>query len=463
MDELVNSLIEAIDNFNSEEAVYWSHLIKQKGTATAHSQNIFSFPLITSIFKGFQLGNQELSSILSQLIWESLKEEDFPIIIQNYKNELMEGLKQVADEDVSKLCLRIIFDLGIGKGHQIDDEVLKVSLKLMNDGKYSVSSFLTEQLIKHSKDLSERARSLLLEMYSASDSNDSVVKFRYLELFQKTKSEIFYMEIKTILSKPEDDLLLTANVLQIIQDCIVRREQFEIFNNEGIIELIIKTLYLHQNIVSKSLDVLANCALNHCFDSEFIQSTGLNRIVYQIEPVTSSSVFCSCAIAALSPDDSGIISDLLKEFLFHGTSPIQLAALHGLGIYFKSTEISSETKVSLLSNLNILNSWFIERLSSTFDEQKSASYFALKSIISSSKESFKFLLNLSNIFGNLLERSLDQSLLGLQWKYGIIEDVRISSDLFDCLNDPLKEKVVNYLRLGILFIPKTTQVAYEGQ
>ena len=269
--------------------------------------------------------------------------------------------------------------------------------------------------------------------------------------------------------KPDDDLLLTANVLQTIQDCIDRREQFELFNSEGIIDLIIRIIACNEYsdiIISKSLDVLANCAINQCFDTEFIHPKGLNRLVYNMEPATSSSVFCSCSIASLCPNDYEIISNLLRGFFSNGTSSIQLAALHGLAIYFESNLLNVDIKVSMLSNLHsygFINSWLPERLNSSFDEQKNSSYFALKSIISSSQESFKFILNNSNLFANLLERSQDQSLLGLKWKYGIIEDIRINPELFDCLNEPLKEKVIKYLRNGVTFIPKTLQVAYEGQ
>ena len=456
----MNNLIESIDNFNAEEAIYWAHLIKQQKKST-------SCPL-TSIFKGFRLTNQELSAILTELIWETLKNEDFPIVIINYKAELTEGLK-VNDENVNKLCLRIIFDLGIGKGHEIDEEMLKNVLNLMNSNNYSVSSYLAHLIIKFN-DYSNYSK-YLLEMYYNTKSDDSIIKFRYLELFQKLNISnpqlfnTFFEEIKGILLKPENDLLFTANVLQIIQDCIDRKEQFELFLNEGIIDDIIRLITNNNSdvLVSKSLDIIANCAINQCFDSEFINSKGLNRIIYNIEPATESSVFCSCSIASLCPNDNETISNLFHTSFMNGNSEIQLAALHGLGIYFKST--SSLNHLALLTNLNSygwFNSWLPERLSSTFDEQKSASYYALKSIITSSPDSFKFILSNSNLFANLLDRSLDSSLLGLKWKYGIIEDIKVNSDLFGCLNDPLKEMVVNYLRNGVTFIPKASQVAYEG-
>ena len=466
MEELVNNLIDSIDNFNVEEAIYWAHLIKQK----IRSSESFSSCPLSSIFKGFQLGNHELSSILADLIWETLKDEDFPIIIQNYKSEIIEGLS-LNDETINKLCIRIIFDLGIGKGHEIVGEMLKDTLKLLNSSKYSVSSYLIDQLIKYNQ---SSYCEFLLELYSKLPSDDSIMKFRYLELFQKLNMrnaqlyDTFFTEIKSILVKPEDDLLFTANVLQIIQDCIDRREQFEIFNSEGIIDDIIRIITNNSNndiLISKSLDIIANCAINGCFDSEFIYSKGLNRIIYDIEPVNASSVFCSCSIASLCPNDIEMISNLFHNFFINGTSSIQLAALHGLGIYFKSNS-TIINHVSLLSNLSSygwFKSWLPERLNSSFDEQKTASYFALKSIISSSSDSFKFILNNTNLFANLLERSLDSSLLGLKWKYGIIEDIRIDQNLFDCLNVPLKEMVVNYLRNGVTFIPKTSQVAYEGQ
>ena len=210
--------------------------------------------------------------------------------------------------------------------------------------------------------------------------------------------------------KPENDLLFNANVLQIIQDCIDRKEQFELFLQESIIDDIIRLITNNNSdiLVSKSLDIIANCAINQCFDSEFINLKGLNRIIYNIEPATESSVFCSCSIASLCPNDNETISNLFHTSFMNGNSEIQLATLHGLGIYFKST--SSLNHLALLTNLNSygwFNSWLPERLSSTFDEQKSASYYALKSIITSSPDSFKFILNNSNLFANLLDRSLD--------------------------------------------------------
>lgn len=473
MDELINNLIDSINNDNVEEAIYWAHLLKQQKNNRKNIQS-FSIVLISSIFKGFQLQVEELSSILSHLIWEILEEEDFPIILENFESELIQGLKLDYDENVKKLCIKIVFDLGLAKGHSIPIEVLDLIFHLINCSNYSVSSFVIDKIIKQQNNLSSLTESLTKSYNNIGD--DSVIQFRYLELFQKLslKSdnspllyEKFFIEIKNIFEK--NDLVLSANVLQIIQDCIDTKDQFDIFLSEGIIDIIIgfiKTMDPSNILVSKSLDILADCSINSCFDSGFIDEKGLNRIVYNIEPITSSSVFCSCSLAASCPSDAEIISNLMESYLKYGSSSVQLAALHGLGIYFKSRIISSESKVSVLfklSSFNFLTSWLPEKMNSTFDEQKLAAYFALKEIITSASECFKFVLNHSNIFANILERSLDTTQLGLKWKYGIIEDIRISEDLFNCLNDPLKEIVVNYLKKGINFIPKTPQVSFEGQ
>ena len=280
----------------------------------------------------------------------------------------------------------------------------------------------------------------LIELYSKS-RNDSVIQFRFLELFHHLKvsndelNYTFFSDIKSLITD-SSDVLLSVNGLQIIQDCIERREQFDLFVNEGIIEIIIKK-YIENNekendvLICKSLDLLAHCALLKCFDYNFIQLNGLERIVISLsdssfnESIRVSSLICAAALATLSPNPE-IFLNSYETFLINETSSIQLAAIHGLGVYFSSQNQSNQLKYNFLlylsSNIKNLFIWLKEKINSTFDEQKSAAYFALKSIISI-PENFKFVLDHSTLISTILQRNSDDSMVGLKWKYGIIEQI----------------------------------------
>lgn len=476
---ILNNLIIAIEEFNTEESIYWAHLLKQQLKQQAN----VNLTLLNELFKGFQLGNEELSLILSTLIWEILKEEDFPVIYEKYRKELYEGITGSKDENVLKLCLRIIFELG--SSHVIDEILVKESLKLLTTN-YSISSYLISLLTIIEDPVITKE---LLSLYSKTE--DSVIKFRFFELFSKRtelgislESFSFFDEIRIIISKPNEDPLMTVNIIQIIQDCITRKEQFEIFLNEGIIDLLLKLIENENSIIScKVLDFLAECSISKCFDYEFIESNSLDRRILTIceedEVKKVSGVFCLATLSILSRNPQNILLNIV-DYLFHGISSVQLSALNGIGVYFKESfnsdniEIVNNDSTSTINSyqyqfdfLLYLNSkgffnWLIEKINSNFIEEKSSAYFTLKSILSS-KENLKFLLDNSIIFSIILQRNLDDSSVGLKWKYGILEKIYLNSDLFNCLNDPLKEQVKKYLGQGVTFIPKTSRVTFEAE
>lgn len=491
MEGILNNLIVAIEEFNVEESIYWAHLLKQQ-------EGHFSFnnlTILNELFKGFKLGNEELSLILTNLIWGILKNEDFPVIHEKYRNELFEGITRTKDEPVLKLCLRIIFELGIKNGHEIDEKLIKESLKLLLSTNYTISSYLIELLtntVKYENSLMSRE---LLSLYSNISINDSVIKFRFIELFSRSGgsgsggslnsslSQTFFHEIKLIISSPNEDPLMTVNVIQIIQDCINRREQFRIFLIEGIFDLLLKLIENdnenENSIIScKILDLLGNCAILKCFDYEFIELNSLDRRILSIceedEIKRVSGVFCLATFAILSRNPKNLLLNF-DNFLFHEISSVQLSALNGIGIYFESNteglgegslsnEISSNFKFEFLLYLNSKGffNWLIQKINSTFIEEKSSAYFTLKSILSI-EENLKFTLDNCTIFSILLQRNLDDSPIGLKWKYGILEQIYLNSNLFNCLNDPLKEQVKKYLGQGVTFVPKSSRVAFEAE
>jgi hypothetical protein len=483
MEGILNNLITSIEELNVEESIYWAHLLKQQ-----QQQSNVNLTILNELFKGFKLENEELSLILSNLIWEILKNEDFPAIFEKYHRELIEGLIESKDENVLKLCLRIIFELGIKNCHEIDEILIKESLKLLLTTNYSISSYLIELLTSITIDNQIIISKELLNLYSKLSIEDSVIKFRFFELYSKTSHSTihshfpFFDEIKMIISRPNEDPLMTANIIQIIQDCITRREQFQLFLSEGIIDLLLKLIENQNSTIScKSLDFLSNCAILKCFDYDFIELNSLDRRILTIceedEIKKVSGVFCLATFSILSRNPQNLLSKF-EDFLFHGISSVQLSALNGIGIYFKSinNDLSNHDSSAYVNNLSSksyqfeflinLNSkgffiWLIEKINSTFIEEKSSAYFTLNSILSC-KENLKFVLDNSTIFSILLQRNLDDSSIGLKWKYGILEQIYLNSDLFNSLNDPLKEQVKKYLGQGVTFIPKSSRVTFEA-
>lgn len=63
----------------------------------------------------------------------------------------------------------------------------------------------------------------------------------------------------------------------------------------------------------------------------------------------------------------------------------------------------------------------------------------------------------------LLDRSADASPVGLKWKYGILESLHRSASFTAIFSEEQQLKVVQYLRVGVIFVPRQTQVAYEHQ
>lgn len=467
--DIVNGLIQAIQEFNIEEAIYWAHLILQR---QKQQQQTLSVP-IDQLFIGLGLGDTVLSSLLCSLIWETVKNEDYPVIIENYRKELLQGLNESIDENVQKLCLRIVFEMS--NGMEIDQEIFNCSLNLLVKSNYSVSSYLIT-LILNLKLNQPNLLNTLVGIYSTTTRSDSVVQFRFLELFSKLNLEqsvglktAFFNELREIFNGNAGDSLLIANGLQIIQDCIYGRSQFLMFQSEGIIEIIIKLLDSSATIPaikSKAIDLLANFALLNCFGYDFIASNGLDRkILTSDESLRESCVFCTAAFSTISEDPKNLLVSF-PDHLVHGTSSVQLAALHGLGIFFKThSEVNTNNpKIQILlyltENCNFFD-FLVERTNSTFDEQKSAAYFVLKSIVST-EECLKLVLDTTILISNLLDRTLDNSQVGLKWKYGIFEQIYSNSNLFSCFNDTLKEQVTKYLGQGVTFVPKSTRVAFES-
>lgn len=469
MEGIVNNLIQALEEFNIEESIYWAHLLAR----LSPEERQLNLTLLNQFFKGFYLKSEELSRIISNLIWDTLKNEDFPVIYEKFRNELLTGLQCFDDEIIVKLCLRIIFQLG--KGHEIDEELLKKSLNLLLIENYSISSYLIEALPLDNQKISDE----LIKLYLRSNITDSIIKFRFIEVLSKSVTapslsninelkETFFKEIKMVISSPYEDVLMTANVIQIIQDCVDRRDQFDRFLSEGIISLLLNLIDSDNSAISsKVLDFLANCAIKKCFDHEFVESNGLDRNVSQICEETSnesekvSAVFCLMAIATLSRNSQNILESFYENFVLHAISSVQLSALNGIGIYFRCSDSGASYSFLLHLYSKKFFEWLIEKINSTFDEEKSSAYFTLKSMLST-KENLKFVLDNTTIFSILLQRNLDSSQVGLKWKFGILEQVHGNRELFDCLNDPLKEQVTKYLGQGVTFVPKMTRVAFES-
>ena len=327
----------------------------------------------------------------------------------------------------------------------------------------------------------------LISVFSDSkeeNSESTVIRFRFLELFFGLSNNVdnydilfenFKHDIKTIISNCNDPLF-AVNGLQTIQDCIQGKDQFDLLASEGIIDLLISLLRAYystsSNVLSKVLEVFTACALNDCFENEFIESNGLDRIVLDIqencsnESVCESAIFCAAAFASVSKSSISLLNNF-GEILKHGNSANQLAALNGLGIYFTSKCPTNSLKHELLVNLfNCFNSnffdWLDKLCNSAFDEQKAAAYTALKSIVSI-KENVKFVLDNSTLIANLLNRERDETRFGLQLKYGIIEDIYKNPELQSGFNEPLKDEFKKYLMQGIFYLSKAPRVAFTNQ
>lgn len=481
MESLSNNLLQAIKEPNESEAIYWArylknHLLQQHSIKDSN----FALPL-TEIFEGFAISTgPELSALLASIAWESIKHEDFPVIMQIYTNEIVNGLDySQMDSEVVKLCLKVVFELGFQNGHftitnnQCTTNLPSLALKPLLAPNYAISSCIVEHLkALPTEILKVHFIAPLLELYSQSRS-DAVVQFRFLELFHLIKHDqeeimfTFFNDLKTIISST-NDALLSISGLQTILDCIKSKAEFDLFCKYDLINLLINHLSsssssnLHKN---KIMDIFSETALLKCFDSSFIEGSGIDRLVSQLlqeDNCTASALYCACALASIRRGD--LLSNF-HNFLFHGnSSSIQHAALHGLGVYFSSS--SSESDCSLLLNQILAYDknffiWLEEKTRSTFEDQKSAAFFALKSILSV-PNGLKLALNHSSLLGNLLQRDLDDSLIGLKWKFGILEQIANSSQLRACLSDAMLAQVNEYLRNGVVFSKMTTRVAFES-
>lgn len=141
-DDIINHLIEAINSFNPDETAYWIRMIMSRMNKDKDKDSLIadSIPL-NHLFSAFSLNDPDLSNLLSTLIFDLVHREDFPIISQKYKMELLSGLES-SQEAVNNLCLNIIFQLGFFKNYPVQDDFIKPTLNLIFSKNFQTSSLL---------------------------------------------------------------------------------------------------------------------------------------------------------------------------------------------------------------------------------------------------------------------------------------------------------------------------------
>ncbi len=467
--EVINQLLQCIAESNAEEAAYWCRVLLNR--AGREVSDLRGLP-VDQLIPGFGLEEEELSLLLAELIMKFVRNEDFPVILERFGAVLEEGLKAEAFPILQALCLNVVVKVGLGNGHDVRESLKIASLKCLFSDNATLSAKLIEVLKNVKPELIEN---LLLSMPKP---EGPIAQFRYLEALlavgQESKSQkllqSFLHLLNLLLSDPSDPLLF-ANGLHTVSGCVHSRESFLIMQENGVIELLGELLSAPDDVkVLRIIDFFGNCALNNCLipeDASFLAQKFRTLLEAEDASIKSTLIFSICAFAA---KDSlfEAVSSLLPEVLtalFHGPSAIQLAALHGLGIIFRESEDLSAAKVSLLSQLNSflsesIFSWLHKRAQSNFDEQKSAAYFCIKGLLSSI-QGLTTALNTSSILADLLNREADDSMLGLKWKYGILEMIFKKPQLVALLNQPLREQIMRYLGQGVVFKTVSTRVAFE--
>lgn len=129
--EILNHFLVALNNFDANEAAYWCRII-------LNSNNVSAVPL-DQVFIGFHLGDEDLSKLLARLTWEVVRFEDFPVILQKFEPQLLEGLNSNL-ESLNQLCVDVVFQLGLLKGHSVSETTLAAAIKLIASDHSSVSA-----------------------------------------------------------------------------------------------------------------------------------------------------------------------------------------------------------------------------------------------------------------------------------------------------------------------------------
>ena len=462
--EVVNQLLQAISEFNADEALYWCKILLNR---MEREKNI-QVP-VDQVITGFGLGDQDLSKALGEVLILIASREDFSVLVERYESVLLDGLNS-SDPILQSICIRIVLEMGLASGQSVSEKLLLAALKELNSEHGGVSGRVIEALMKVEN--KKTIESLLL---SLPRPTESVAQFRFLEALmivgQSGESSVilktFIDELRMLLSMP-DDALLVANGLHTASECVQGRQQYLMLKENGIIDMIASFCTVEGGVIAaRSVDFFAQCVLNGAFEVNDAQDlASILRSGLQTENLDykSSVVFAICALASKNEFFEYAASMLpsIQHALIYEHSSVQIAALHGLGIIFK--EMSSEKSNFLITFNSLLSeplfTWLHNRALTNFEEQKNAAYFALNGLLSS-PEGLKLALDTSSVLAELLNRDRDESLLGCKWKYGILETIAKRPDLFALLNEPLKAQVLRYLGQGVVFKAITTRVAFE--
>lgn len=457
--------MQAITEFNADEALYWCKILLNR----MERERGIQVP-IDQIITGFALGDEDLAKALGEVLILTVSREDFSVLVERYGSALLEGLQSSGMPVLQSICIRIVLEMGLASGQTVPEKLLLAALKGLNSEHGSVSGAVIEALKKLENKLT--IESLLL---SLPRPTESVAQFRFLEALmivgQSGEShailKTFIDELKMLLSIP-DDTLLVANGLHTASECVRGRQQYLLLKENGIIDIIASFCTVEGGVIAaRSVDFFVQCVLNGSFEAEDAQDLASHlRSSLQTENLDykSSVIFAICALASKNEffDYAASMLPSVQHALVYEHSSVQIAALHGLGIVFKEMSPSkSSVLVAVNSSLSEpLFSWLHNRALSNFEEQKNAAYYALNGLISS-PEGLKLALDTSSLLAELLNRDRDESLLGSKWKYGILETIAKRPDLFCLLNEPLKAQVLRYLGQGVVFKAMTNRVAFE--
>lgn len=144
----IYNLVEAIQKLDTEEAIYWARLVQINPIdLKSQQQQQLNLPF-EQLFKGFNLDETDLSVILSRLIWDSIKYEDYPVIIEKFRDQIVFGLKDSKDFNVKKLCIDIVFKLGFESGHKPDELITYYTLQLISFSNYYISALIVKVRIR---------------------------------------------------------------------------------------------------------------------------------------------------------------------------------------------------------------------------------------------------------------------------------------------------------------------------
>jgi len=489
--DLVDGLYAAIDAQEVEQIIYYANVLSNLYESNQLYISVDTAKLISAIVPC----NVDICRALARLVKMLLLQEDFPVIWDRFGNELKLAL-QSNIEELCILAVDILFTSGFSKGHgsliiSKEKNIINPLLNIIAGENLAVAAKVSEGL----KGLKSAEISALvpklLELYAQSIKPQvPVVQFRFLELFLALSvinkdtiniSELldaFFSDIKALLNNHEDQLML-SNAIITVEKCIQCRSDFDLLQQGGIITELLRLLPqgtddLHVSATHRVLDFVAHCAVIKVIDREFIESTNLVAHLrrctnHSNELIVSSAIYAIGALAESTEllDTIAPLLPSIEEALIHGVGSVQMSALHSTGLMYRNDCSESQVRQTFLIRLNNrLNGklffWIFERCLSNFDEQKRAAYFALKGIMTS-RTGLKLALDTSTITTDLINRESDVSLPGLTWKYSILEAVFTTDELCSILNQALREKIQTYLRQGVVFVPRSTQVAFESE